>query len=121
MYAEVQPMAGERLFRRCKPSHIDPKTGQLGYWLFSNSGSDQMMSADLERCRSLEDELMYVEASGDGLVALDAVGVAREGQLIAFWPEPDNTAHCQVIGDKKDRTKKRLLDLASLVKSPRDG
>lgn len=119
-YAHLEPSAGERLFRRCRRSHIDPRTGEIGYWLFKN-GNDGMMSADAERCRSKEDERALAQATGWGLGALGARACVELGQVLVYWPEEDNPAHTQVVGDKPQRRQIQLAALATLLLDPPPG
>jgi hypothetical protein len=114
-FAEIDATGDTRLFRRCKKSHI--KDGEIGFWLFKN-GHDGMMSVDTERCRTEEEEVATVEPTKWGLVVFAARAASAVGQVIVYWPEDDNLAHSQVVGEKTGRIQRGLAASASLLLAP---
>ena len=114
-YAVIEPDGRERLFRRCRSSHF--RNGDLGFWLFAD-GEDGMMSVDAERCRDEQEEREAVAATGWGLVAFPALLGPQLEQVLVFWPESDNLAHTQVVGEKPQSIKKKFLDGATLLFAP---
>jgi hypothetical protein len=106
----------QEFLRGINPLHYDPARGKVASAAFSNTSNTNRMSV-LWTGRATIDDLVSARP-GWGAALLTAMACRQEHQSIEASPTPRLPSHCDIVGEKPERVRKRLRDASKLLKAP---
>ncbi len=109
---------GEQFLRRIPYFHYDFKKQKIDSCAFANDpDTPDRFSVNWRRHSLVEETARVMPHSG--VASMTAVVCYQEEQDIKHTPEAANYAHCDVIGDKKSKSRRRRLrNAANLLLAP---
>jgi hypothetical protein len=105
----------DELYRRLLPMHIN-EDGTVNSAAFKRRGKPEIeISVDLARRTTVVETLARAPHRGFGLGVLRAASVRQIGFAVRHDPQPDNGAHCLIVGENT-KQRCRLLAEATVVR-----
>ena len=109
-------MPDDQFLRRIPPYYYNSATGKVSSAAFQNTSDTNRMSVNFGRLSSVKHTL-----AGDsqcGVASITAELCWSLEQEIESTPKDTNPAHCDVVGEKPQRIRRKLREKASYLRYP---